>query len=53
LAIAALVCFASHKYFGIGGGIMERIAAYPETIWLITFGLYIWRFHPKQSGRYT
>jgi hypothetical membrane protein len=53
LAIAALVCFAWHKYFGIGGGTMERIAAYPETIWLITFGLYIWRFHPKQSGNYT
>lgn len=53
LAIAALVCFGSHKYFGIGGGIMERVAAYPETIWLITFGLYIWRFHPKASGTYT
>lgn len=53
LSLAALVCFASHKYFGIGGGIMERLAAYPETIWLITFGLYIWRFHPKKSGLYT
>jgi hypothetical membrane protein len=53
LSLAALVCFACHKYFGIGGGIMERIAAYPESIWLITFGLYIWRFHPKQSGNYT
>ena len=26
---------------------MERVAAYPETIWLITFGLYIWRFNRK------
>ncbi len=50
LALAALFCFASHKYFGIGRGTMERIAAYPVTIWLITFGLYIWRFHPKREG---
>ena len=50
LSLAALVCFASHKYFGIGAGIMERLAAYPETIWLITFGLYVWRFHPKKYG---
>jgi hypothetical protein len=32
---------------------MERIAAYPVTIWLITFGLYISRFHPKKTGKYT
>ncbi len=53
LALAALLCFASHKSFGIGRGIMERLAAYPVTIWLITFGLYIWRFNPKRSHNYT
>lgn len=53
LALVALLCFASHRYFGIGHGTMERIAAYPVTIWLITFGLYIWRFHPKRSRVYT
>ena len=53
LALAALLCFASHKSFGIGRGTMERIAAYPVTIWLITFGLYISRFHPRKSGEYT
>jgi hypothetical membrane protein len=53
LALAALLCFASHKYFGIGPGTMERLAAYPVTIWLIAFGLYIWRFHPKGTNRYT
>jgi hypothetical membrane protein len=53
LALAALLCFASHKYFGVGRGMMERIAAYPVTIWLITFGLYIWRFNPKKSKKYT
>ena len=44
----ALFLFAFHKYFGIGAGTMERIAAYPETIWLVVFGLYVWRFHPKE-----
>jgi hypothetical membrane protein len=53
LALAALVCFASHRFFGIGRGMMERLAAYPVTIWLITFGLYIWRFNPKKSNNYT
>ena len=48
LSLAALVCYGSHKYFGIDQ-IMERVAAYPMTIWLITFGLYIWRFRPKKD----
>jgi hypothetical membrane protein len=52
LALAALLCFASHKSFGIGQGMMERVAAYPVTIWLISFGLYIARFRPKKSNRF-
>jgi len=35
LALVALLCFAAHRSFGIGRGTMERIAAYPVTIWLI------------------
>ena len=50
ISVTALVLFASHKYFGIGAGSIERVAAYPETIWLITFGLYVWRFHPKDES---
>jgi hypothetical membrane protein len=53
LALAALFCFASHRSFGIGRGMMERIAAYPVTIWLIAFALYVWRFNPKKSKNYT
>ena len=49
ISITALVLFAGHKSFGIGAGTMERIAAYPQTIWLITFGLYVWRFRPKAN----
>jgi hypothetical membrane protein len=49
VSLTALVLFACHKYFGIGAGTMERIAAYPQTIWLITFGLYVWRFRPRAN----
>jgi hypothetical membrane protein len=45
LALGAAVCFACHRDLGIGAGTMERIAAYPETIWLILFGLYISHSH--------
>jgi hypothetical membrane protein len=43
LALLALVLFATHIYLGIGAGATERIAAYPETIWLIVFGAYMAR----------
>jgi hypothetical membrane protein len=49
VSVTALFLFASHKSFGIGPGTTERIAAYPETVWLISFGLYVWRFHPKNE----
>jgi hypothetical membrane protein len=48
-SLTALVLFASHKDFGIGAGTMERIAAYPQTIWLIIFGLYILRLRPRDN----
>jgi hypothetical membrane protein len=47
LSLTALFCFAFHRYFGIGAGTMERVAAYPETVWLIIFGLYISRNHQR------
>ncbi len=45
LAVIALILFACHVYLGIGAGTMERLAAYPETAWMITFGMYISRDH--------
>ncbi len=45
VSIVALVLFATHSYLGIGAGSMERVAAYPETLWLIGFGLYTSRNH--------
>lgn len=44
-SLVALLLFACQRYFGLGPGAMERLAAYPETIWMIRFGIYISRDH--------
>jgi hypothetical membrane protein len=41
LALVALVFFYSDHYLGLGIGGMERLVAYPQTFWLIVFGIYI------------
>lgn len=41
VALVALVLFQSGIYLGLGAGGMERIVAYPQTVWLIAFGLYL------------
>jgi hypothetical membrane protein len=51
LSLLALVLFACHRDFGLGAGGMERIAAYPETIWMIWFGVYISRDHYLKGRR--
>jgi hypothetical membrane protein len=43
VSIVALVLFASHVDLGVGAGTMERVAAYPETVWLLAFGAYVSR----------
>jgi len=45
IALAALIFYVSDKYLGLGQGGMERIVAYPQTIWLIVFGIYISKNH--------
>ncbi len=47
VSIVALVLFASHRDLGIGAGGMERVAAYPQTVWLIRFGAYQFRPHGR------
>lgn len=49
VCLGAAVLFASHKYFGIGAGGMERIAAYPQTVWLIRFGIYMSKSHQLRA----
>ena len=40
IALAALVVFASGHYIGLGEGGLERVVAYPQTIWMIILGVY-------------
>ncbi|MBI3624402.1 DUF998 domain-containing protein [Candidatus Saccharibacteria bacterium] len=41
VSLTALLFFITHTYLGIGIGGMERLTAYPQTMWLIVFGIYI------------
>ncbi len=41
ISLAALILFSSHHYLGLGVGGMERLTGYPQTMWLIVFGIYI------------
>jgi hypothetical membrane protein len=50
LTLTALAFFASHVYLGIGIGGMERLVGYPQTVWLIVFGLYTSRNHYRQNS---
>jgi hypothetical membrane protein len=43
VSLIALVLFVTQADAGLGLGGMERVAAYPQTIWLIVFGVYIAR----------
>jgi hypothetical membrane protein len=41
VGLVGLVFFALGVDLGLGQGGMERVAAYPQTIWLIVFGVYM------------
>jgi hypothetical membrane protein len=41
VALVALFLFLTHNRFFFGLGGMERVVAYPQTIWLIACGLYM------------
>jgi hypothetical membrane protein len=49
LSLAALLLFAAHEYLGLGAGTMERLAAYPETLWMLCFGIYVSRSHAARE----
>ena len=38
LGLAGLVCLATRHYFGLGVGGMERVTAYPFTLWIAGVG---------------
>jgi hypothetical membrane protein len=48
VSLIALLLFVTHNYAGLGAGGMERIVAYPQTVWLIFFGIYISKNHYKK-----
>jgi hypothetical membrane protein len=48
VALAALPLFYTGHYLGLGFGGMERVVAYPQTIWLIAFGAYVSRDRFRQ-----
>jgi hypothetical membrane protein len=39
-ALAALILYSSSHYLGLGEGGMERVVAYPQTVWMIVLGIY-------------
>jgi hypothetical membrane protein len=41
VALTALAFYATGHFLGLGVGGMERVVAYPQTIWLIILGLYL------------
>lgn len=48
-SLVAFLLLITDNYLGIGVGGMERLAAHPQTIWLIIFGYYVsrHRIHTK------
>ena len=47
VALIGLALFSTHIYLGLGIGGMERVVAYPQTMWLIIFGIYMSSTHIK------
>jgi hypothetical membrane protein len=41
LSLIAFVLYVTGTYLGIGRGIIERVVAYPQTIWYVVLGLAI------------
>jgi hypothetical membrane protein len=47
--LLAGISIAGKHQFGIGAGALERLAQYPESLWLILFGFYISRNHHRNK----
>ena len=47
--LLAGVSIAFKHSFGFGDGALERLAQYPESLWLILFGFYVSRDHFRNS----
>ena len=49
IVLLAGISIAFKHQFGIGEGALERLAQYPESVWLILFGFYISRDHYRNG----
>lgn len=49
VSLVGLALFISQQYLGLGIGGIERVTAYPQTIWIIVFGIYISKNHFLES----
>jgi hypothetical membrane protein len=49
VSLAAFFLYIFGIYFGLGQGGMERLASYPQTLWLILFGLYMTASHLRRK----
>jgi hypothetical membrane protein len=50
VAILGLAAFASGHYLGLGEGGMERVVAYPQTIFLVVIGCYLIAMPERRSA---
>ena len=54
ISLIALAFYVTHHYTLLGIGGMERIISYPQTVWLIFFGLYMSHneyFRPRKISK--
>jgi len=49
IALVGFVLFITRHYLGLEIGGMERVTAYPQTLWLIVFGLYMSKNHFRRG----
>lgn len=52
VALVALCFFAVKQYGSLGEGGLERVVTYPQTIWLVVFGLYLSESHTAFVRRF-
>lgn len=49
ISLTSFLLFIGGAHLGIGRGTLERIASYPQTLWLILFGLYMCGSHIRHK----
>ena len=50
VALIFLAFYASSHFVGLGEGAIERVVAYPQTVWLIVLGIYVIASKPSAGA---